>query len=135
MTEFERQVFEPGEPFIYRKAPGVYELGIVKRDRGDGTYACYYSTGDTAAVTPVFLMRKLVNAHWAPFRWSHIWGRHSIEVGELIDRLEGSQEVFITDGDGGMFCRAVGVPEAFMGMKVIGITATEGCIDIEVCDD
>lgn len=130
-----KETFEPGEPFIYRKAPGVYELGIVKCQRDERTYYCYYSTGDTAALTPAPLMRKLVNAHWAPFRWSHIWGRHSIEVGELIDRLEGSQEVFITDGDSGMFCRAVGVPEAFMGMKVIGITATEGCIDIEVCDD
>ena len=128
------ETFEPGEPFIYRKAPGVYELGIVKRDRGDGTYACYYSQGDTAAVTPVSLMRKLVNAHWAPFRWSHIWGRHTVELGEFIDRLQGSQEVFITDGDSGMLCRAVGVPEAFMGLQVVGITATEDCIDIEVLD-
>ena len=127
--------FEPGEPFIYRKAPGVYELGVVKRQRDERTYYCYYSTGDTAAVTPAPLMRKLVNAHWAPFRWSHIWGRHTFEVGELIDRLPGSQEVYISDGVFGMFCRAAGVPEQYMGMTVIGLKLNEDCLDIEVCDD
>jgi hypothetical protein len=28
----------------------------------------------------------------------------------------------------------VGVPDAFMGLRVVGITAVEGCIDIEVLD-
>ena len=61
-----KETFEPGELFIYRKAPGVYELGVVKRQRDDRTYFCYYSQGDTAAATPAPLMFKLTNAKWSP---------------------------------------------------------------------
>ena len=129
------ETFEPGELFVYRKAPGVYELGVVKCLRDDRTYYCHYSQGDTAAATPAPLMRKLVNAKWAPIRWARDGGTHQINVGDVLKLIPGGHEVFICDGDdGGMFCRAVGVPEAFKGMTVTGITATEGCVDIEVFD-
>ena len=130
------ETFEPGEPFIYRKGPGVYELGIVKRQRDERTYYCYYSTGDTASATPAPLMRKLVNAHWAPFRWSHIWGRHTTNVGDIIDLIPGGHKVFISDGDGGMLYyfegRAADVPDEFMELQVVHVTAFDNRIDIDV---
>jgi hypothetical protein len=136
MKETERQTFEPGEPFVYRKAPGTYELGVVKRDRGNGTYACYYSTGDTAAVTHVANMHKLVNAHWAPFRWSHVWGRHTTNVGDVIDLIPRAHKVLISDGNDDMLYyfegRAEDVPDEYMELQVAGITAFDGCVDIEV---
>ena len=129
------ETFEPGELFIYEKAPGVYELGVTKRQRDDHTWFCYYSTGDTAAATPIANMRKLTNAKWAPIRWADIWGGDPVTVANLLKLIPGGHEVFVTDGDeSGMFCRAVGVPDAFMGLRVVGITAVEGCIDIEVYD-
>ena len=126
--------FEPGELFIYRKGPGVYELGVVKSQRDERTYFCYYSTGDTAAATPAPLMYKLTNATWAPIRWADIWGGNMITVRDVLRLIPPGHEVFVTDGDSGMFCVAVGVPEAFMGLQVVGIKVTDGCIDIEVCD-
>lgn len=130
------ETFEPGELFVYRKAPGVYELGVVKRQRDDRTYFCYYSSGDTAAATPAPLMHKLTNAKWPPIQWADIWGWDQIRVGDILNLIPLVHEVLITDDDGGgMFCRAVGVPDAFRGKRVRGIAATEGCIDIEVCDD
>lgn len=129
------ETFEPGEIFIYRKAPGVYELGVVKCQRDERTYYCYYSAGDTAAATPSPLMHKLVNAKWSPIRWVNLWGGNLSMVGDVLKLIPGSQEVTITNGSNeGIYCRAVGVPESFMGLQVVGITATEGCIDIEVLD-
>ncbi len=129
------ETFEPGELFVYEKAPGVYELGVTKWQRDERTWFCYYSTGDTAAATPIANMRKLTNAKWAPIRWADIWGGEPIKVSNLLKLIPGGHEVFITDGDGGMLCRAVGVPDAFMGDEVVDIKATaEGCIDIEVYD-
>ena len=70
--------FEPGELFVYtRDGNGEHmELGQVKRKVDDDTYACWYSTGDTAARTHVRNMRKLANAGW-----SHIerepWYEHA----------------------------------------------------------
>lgn len=58
--------FEPGEVFVYQKGDDHLELGQVKRANDDGTgYFCWYSTGDTAANTPVEHMRKLANAGWS----------------------------------------------------------------------
>ncbi len=132
------ETFEPGELFIYRKAPGVYELGVVKSQRDDRTYFCYYSTGDTAAATPAPLMYKLVNAKWPPIRWADIWGGYQIRVGDVLNLVPLVHEVLVTDAnDSGLFCRAVGVPDTLRGKRVIGISATDGCIDIDidVCDD
>ena len=41
------------------------ELGQVKSKARDDAYFCWYSTGDTAACTPVANMHKLENAGWS----------------------------------------------------------------------
>ena len=53
--------FTEGELFVYVNGDR-WELGMVKRpnNTGDG-YFCWYSTGDTAANTPVDHMHKLAN--------------------------------------------------------------------------
>lgn len=53
--------FTEGELFVYVNGDR-WELGMVKRpnNTGDG-YFCWYSTGDTAANTPVDYMHKLAN--------------------------------------------------------------------------
>ena len=53
--------FTEGELFVYVNGYR-WELGMVKRpnNTGDG-YFCWYSTGDTAANTPVDHMHKLAN--------------------------------------------------------------------------
>lgn len=53
--------FTEGELFVYVNGDR-WELGMVKRpnNTGDG-YFCWYSTGDTAANTPVDHMHKLEN--------------------------------------------------------------------------
>lgn len=55
------KTFEEGELFIYMNGDNA-EIGKVKRknNTGDG-YFCYYSSGETAANTPVGCMYKLVN--------------------------------------------------------------------------
>lgn len=57
--------YESGELFVYMNGDH-WELGQVKRENntGDG-YFCWYSTGDTAANTPVRCMHKLANAGWS----------------------------------------------------------------------
>lgn len=61
--------FYPGELFVYTDGDS-WELGVVKRQRDSQTYFCYYSTGDTAAATPVTHMHKLENAYYGPFRFA-----------------------------------------------------------------
>lgn len=53
--------FEEGELFIYINGDSA-EIGKVKRknNTGDG-YFCYYSSGETAANTPLGCMYKLIN--------------------------------------------------------------------------
>ena len=53
--------FRPGELFVYVNGDR-WELGQVKSKARDDAYYCWYSTGDTAACTPVENMRKLANA-------------------------------------------------------------------------
>lgn len=53
--------FEPGELFVY-VCGTRWELGTVKRKIDRDTYACWYTMGDTAAMTPVEAMYKLDNA-------------------------------------------------------------------------
>jgi hypothetical protein len=58
--------FAPGELFIYKNG-NACEIGMVKRDAtlpldSEQYYFCYYSTGDTAARTPVSHMFKLKNS-------------------------------------------------------------------------
>lgn len=59
--------FRPGELFVYTRDGDCehMELGQVCRKVNDDTYACWYSTGDTAARTNVRNMRKLANAGWS----------------------------------------------------------------------
>ena len=56
--------FKPGELFVYTN-DDRWELGKVKRVREDGKYACWYSVGDTVAVTPPDHMHKLENARYS----------------------------------------------------------------------
>lgn len=55
------KTFREGELFVYINGDRA-EIGKVKRknNTGDG-YFCYYSSGETAADTPVKYMYKLVN--------------------------------------------------------------------------
>lgn len=53
--------FENGEVFVYTNGD-KWELGQVKAKARDDAYFCWYSTGDTAACTPVRCMHKLANA-------------------------------------------------------------------------
>lgn len=59
------ETYRPGELFVYVNGDR-WELGQVKlpNNTGDG-YFCWYSTGDTAANTPVKCMHKLANAGWS----------------------------------------------------------------------
>ena len=63
--------FYPGETFVYVNDE-TWEVGVVKSRRDDYTYYCWYSSGDTAAATPVFYMHKLVNGMFPPF--NHVGG-------------------------------------------------------------
>ncbi len=134
------ETFEPGELFVYRKAPGVYELGVVKRDRGDGTYACYYSTGDTAAVTPAPLMHKLVNAKWAPIQGATPCERPPITLDDLLCVIPGKHTVVVNanEFEAYRFHTYVGtaynVPDCLRDLRVIGVRATDWMVDIEVLD-
>lgn len=56
--------FSSGELFVYANGDR-WELGQVKAKARDGAYYCWYSTGDTAACTPVDKMHKLANAGWS----------------------------------------------------------------------
>lgn len=56
--------FREGELFVYTNGDR-WELGQVKSRARDDAYYCWYSTGDTAACTPVANMHKLANAGWS----------------------------------------------------------------------
>lgn len=70
--------FKPGELFVYVNGT-KWELGTVKRKVNADTYACWYSTGDTAARTPVEFMHKLANAGY-----THIEGKLETIARELL---------------------------------------------------
>lgn len=56
------KTFEEGELFVYINGDRA-EIGKVKRENNTGAgYFCYYSSGETAANTPVDCMYKLVNS-------------------------------------------------------------------------
>ena len=57
------KAFEKDELFVYINGDNA-EIGKAKRknNAGDG-YFCYYSSGETAANTPVDCMYKLVNGY------------------------------------------------------------------------
>lgn len=135
------ETFESGELFVYRKAPGVYELGVVKCQRDDRTYYCYYSQGETAAATPAPLMHKLVNAKWAPIMRSPLCEGKPMTVDDLLCVIPGKHTVIINqhDVEAYQFQSYVGtaynVPDCFRDLRVIGVRATDWMIDIEVFDD
>lgn len=62
-----RDGFKPGELFVYTNG-NSWQLGVVKSQRDEHTYFCFYHTGDTAAATPVTHMHKLENALFPPIR-------------------------------------------------------------------
>ncbi len=64
--------FYPGEMFVYTNGDR-WELGVVKSQRDDDVYYCYYHTGDTAAATPVQYMHKLENAYYAPILFARTY--------------------------------------------------------------
>ena len=57
------KAFKEDELFVYINGDNA-EIGKVKRENntGDG-YFCYYSSGETAANTPVGCMYKLINSY------------------------------------------------------------------------
>ena len=71
--------FKPGELFVYTNG-SHWELGQVKRVVVEGeAYFCWYSTGDTAARTPVERMHKLENAGF-----SHV---ECVTVGDILSHI------------------------------------------------
>ena len=88
--------FRPGELFVYTRDGECQhmELGQVARKVDDETYACWYSTGDTAARTNIRNMRKLANAGW-----SHVerCGLDDCCCMEELERDDGSQPHFMCD--------------------------------------
>ena len=134
------ETFEPGELFVYRKAPGVYELGVAKRQRDERTWFCYYSMGDTAAATPAPLMYKLTNAKWAPIQWANIWGGNRLTLDDLLCVIPGKHIVIVNQNDIESYkaqCyegTTYNVPDCFRGLRVTNVRATDWRIDIEVCD-
>lgn len=136
MTKSAIPEFNVGELFIYRKAPGTYELGVVKRDRGDGTYACYYSQGVTAAVTPVHFMRKLENARWAPIIWANLWGGNRLVLDDLLCVIPSDHIMTVSQNDVHVYVGpAVHVPDLLRGLRVIGLRSAGWMVDVEVCDE
>ena len=134
------ETFESGELFIYRKAPGVYELGVIKCKRDDRTYYCYYSQGETAAATPAPLMHKLVNAKWAPIQWANLFDGNRLILDDLLCVVPEKHPVLITQVDVDAYRSlsyagsALGVPDCFRGLRVTNVRATSWGIDIEVID-
>jgi hypothetical protein len=53
-------IYRPGEYFVYKNGDS-YEIGKVFKPAGNDAYFCFYSSGETAAKTPVSVMHKLVN--------------------------------------------------------------------------
>ena len=80
------ETFKSGELFVYTNGDR-WELGKVKRLREDGKYACWYSTGDTAAVTPPERMHKLENAWFSRAA--------CLSVGDILSHIPGMAHVQI----------------------------------------
>ena len=93
--------FDPGELFVYTNGDR-WELGQVKRANIDGTgYFCWYSTGDTAANTPVECMHKLANAGWTHVeRTCRNVHETEFQCSECGAKEYGSGGRFHADGDG-----------------------------------
>ena len=53
--------WKPGELIIYKNGDR-YEIGKIKRVTDDGAFV-WYSSGETAAMTPFDCMFKLINAY------------------------------------------------------------------------
>ena len=83
------EVFKPGELFVYTNG-SHWELGQVKRVAVEGeAYFCWYSTGDTAARTPVENMHKLENAGY-----SHA---ECVTLGWVLDHMALMERVVVQD--------------------------------------
>ena len=61
----DERTYEPGEMIVYANGDR-WEVGVVKCQMAKGRYACWYSKGDTSAVTPADHMHPLFNDNWAP---------------------------------------------------------------------
>ena len=90
------EVFKPGELFVYTNG-SHWELGQVKRVAVEGeAYFCWYSTGDTAARTPVENMHKLENAGYSRAAClsvgailSHVPSMTHVEIQTEDDEVDG----------------------------------------------
>ena len=83
--------FKPGELFVYING-SHWELGQVKRVVVEGeAYFCWYSTGDTAARTPVENMHKLENAGF-----SHA---ECVTLGWVLDHMALMSRVSVQDDE------------------------------------
>lgn len=99
--------FKPGELFVYTNG-SHWELGQVKRVAVEGeAYFCWYSTGDTAARTPIECMHKLENAGFSHVEClsvgailSHIPAMIHVEIQTEEDEVDG---VFSYEGPA-MYC-------------------------------
>lgn len=81
--------YKPGELFVYTNG-SHWELGQVKRVAVEGeAYFCWYSTGDTAARTPVENMHKLENSGF-----SHA---ECVTLGWVLDHMVLMERVVVQD--------------------------------------
>lgn len=78
--------FGQGELFVYVNGDR-WELGQVKECHGDNKYACWYSTGDTAAVTSAENMHKLENAGWSHIERDENTAQRRV-IGEITKHCE-----------------------------------------------
>ena len=82
-----------------------WELGKVKRPNNDGSgYFCWYSTGDTAANTPVECMHKLANAGWS--RIEGELGKMGDDRGDM-DTVEWGNHILNLMSDGLSKCESI----------------------------
>ncbi len=90
MMSKERIKFRPGEFFVYINGSS-WELGKVKRpaDKEGTAYFCYYSSGTTAARTPVTHMHKLINGENNP--------AHHITVNDYIAFMDPCKTIIVRD--------------------------------------
>ena len=106
----ESKVFNKCEYFVYKNGDKS-ELGMVKRQIDDETYACYYHMGDTAAHTPVSCMHKLENGQYSPAR--------RIIVRDLLETFPDGQWVAIYSKRGNAVkCMKENVPDYFLLQRV-----------------
>ena len=85
-------------------------------------------------------MHKLVNARWAPIRWSTLCEGKPLTVDDLLCVIPGKHTVIINHNDVEAYRwqtyvgTAYNVLDCDRDLRVTGVRATDWMIDIEVCD-